>query len=168
MIVFVKNKKKNWQLEPLDTLFQLFVFTKHFVCIWLILNSWGSQTGKRSTFLWFTFRWKNETETVMPLYLCFPGIQRAHGLHVIFLIGLLNLLEGLLTPTNLAGCCWRTRDYERAQCMEKGPRGGFSAPILPLPSSAATNALLDLCLLISVSMVKLTVLWIQVHQTCLC
>lgn len=95
------------------------------------------------------------------LYLSIYGSRGSGELTVCMLSFLqvsLTFVEGLLTLTNLAGCCWRTRDYERAQCMEKGPCGGFSAPILPLPSSAATNALLDLCLLISVSMVKRAVL----------
>lgn len=83
-----------------------------------------------------------------------------------FLYVSLTFAEGLLTLTNLAGSCWRTRDYKRARCMEKGPRGGFfSAPVRPLPSSAATNALLDLCLLICVTMVKHTMLRIQAPQT---
>ncbi|KAI4821929.1 hypothetical protein KUCAC02_007502, partial [Chaenocephalus aceratus] len=50
------------------------------------------------------------------------------------------------------GSCWRTGDDEHAQCMEKGPCGGFSAPTLPLQSDTSTNALCDLCPLISVTM----------------
>lgn len=72
----------------------------------------------------------------MPLYLRFPRIWSAPGLHVIFLTGLLSLCGRLIDSTNLAGCCWRTRDYEPVRCMEKGPCGGFSAPILPLPTLA--------------------------------
>lgn len=64
-----------------------------------------------------------------------------------------------MTLTNLAGSCWRTGDDERAQCMERGPCGAsllspIPAPTLPLPSETSTNALRDLCLMISVTMVK--------------
>lgn len=41
----------------------------------------------------------------------------------------------------------------------------FSAPTLPLPNDTSTNALRDLCLLISVTMVKPAMLWIQAQQT---
>ena len=92
----------------------------------------------------------------MPLCLRFLWVQRVHSLHDIFLIGLLNLSRRLLTLANLAESCWRTGDDERAQCMEKGPCGGFPAPILPQPSNTTTYTLLDLCLLISVTMVKHT------------
>lgn len=64
-----------------------------------------------------------------------------------------------MTLTNLAGSCWRTGDDERAQCVERGPCGAsllspIPAPTLPLPSETTTDALRDLCLMISVTMVK--------------
>lgn len=55
-----------------------------------------------------------------------------------FLYVSLTFAEGLLTLTNLAGSCWRTRDYERARCMEKGPRGGFFRP-RPAPAEQRRN-----------------------------
>lgn len=41
----------------------------------------------------------------------------------------------------------------------------FYAPTLPLPNDTSTNALRDLCLLISVTMVKPTMLRIPAQQT---